>query len=198
MLLPIPFSGIVAIRGGQVNILYMVLWPSTLVKYDKRFCNTNKWLLLSFWFDQSFCYDINTFKILFWHLAPSHYCVLYIDAYFIMDTQQKMYLDISLCALGAWYWKVKMAVLSGLNHWSSIVCFLCGKPGQRVTLPPLQNNLPPASHPLHPPPTLPRQMIHPAARQVLIQLALALIMLVMTDHQRSHCLRGCLDEWGCD
>ena len=46
------------------------------------------------------------------------------------------------------------------------------------------------------PSTLLRQMTPPHPRQVLIQLALALIMLVMTDYQRGHCLRGGLDEWG--
>lgn len=43
---------------------------------------------------------------------------------------------------------------------------------------------------------------HPTAtndpHQVLIQLALALIMVVLTDYQRGHCLRRGLDEWDCD
>lgn len=55
------------------------------------------------------------------------------------------------------------------------------------------------------PPTSQSPSYHPAAtndpalpRQVLIQLALALIIPAMTDYQRGHCLRRGLDEWGRD
>lgn len=67
--------------------------------------------------------------------------------------------------------------------------FVCS--GVRTTT---QKTQPPTSPLLHPSHNPLRQMTAPSPCQVLIQLALALIILPMTDYQRGYCLRGCLNE----
>lgn len=54
----------------------------------------------------------------------------------------------------------------------------------------IQAPAPPLLHPLH----SPLWQMTPPLCKVLIQLALALIILPMTDYQRGHCLHGGLNE----
>lgn len=146
----------------------------------------------------------NSFKLHMWFLALtplSPHTVLYVFVHVCVDccvlSIGSYCINVFGCILVCRVLHIYCARVQELelNQWSFILPFLCGKSGQSVTLPtPLLHASQPMSHPF----TLLPPRCDKWPHQVLIQLALALIMLVMTDYQRGHCLRRRLDEWDRD